>query len=69
MWTESTSKRKWLTRLQDNKTLHGEYMLGRLYKAQKKIRPGVQKWNGGRLQMLCVQYQHYNYDVIAKNLL
>ena len=55
--------------LLDNKTLHGEYMQERLYKAQKKIRPGVQKCDGGRLQMLCVQYQHYNYDVLAKNLL
>ena len=42
---------------------------GAAVQSTKKIRPGVQKWNGGRLQMLCVQYQHYNYDVIAKNLL
>ena len=33
----------WHRLLQDNKTLHGEYMLGRLYNAQKKIRPGVQE--------------------------
>ena len=62
----------WHRLLQDNKTLHGEYMLGRLYKAQKKFdqackkeknEAGIQGWENYKC---CACDTDINYDVIAK---